>query len=242
MCCCWLTLVALEAFAEERNTQSDKRIAPHVVNEKSEKLVAALTTTNRPPKIVKFADEGYPVFPADFDWNEYRRVTTAIKNVTSNFEVAWPSLVEHMTDMDYCFTVEWDDAASNDSRGDVCYHVVQSCVRGAYRDLMPRQDAIYQKEDPGHLAPKELQRWCRERRDKKLYEIQIEAAEWALSIIPIERKYPKQLQDRAVSGIRKVVTELRDSRKPISAEYFIVSTMGLKPSPSGESFRFLIGC
>ena len=31
------------------------------------------------------------------------------------------------------------------------------------------------------------------------------------------------------------------SDPPIAVRHFIVTTMGLKPSPSGESFRFLIG-
>ena len=209
-------------MGEEPNDATEKTAAPLAVSEKGEQLIKALTTTNGPPEVFK-SNSGYnePVFPTTFDWVEYARVRAAITNLEANSEETWPSIVEHMTDGGYCFTVEAYDSAYNYSRGYVCYVIAQSWLNRTYAGLMPMDRPLYQYQAPHSMEPEALQEWCRIRRGKKLYEMQIEAGEWAISIIPKESKWPQEIQQSAVVDIQKRIAERRETRKPKPGKFFI---------------------
>ncbi len=224
--CSWFAVITATATAEEAKEVIAKTAAPLIVNQKGERLINALTTTNDPPELFKTTSGlRTPIFPANFNWKEYARVRAAIKDLESNIEEAWPSVIEHLTDPGFCFTVERYDSAHNDSRGDVCYEIARSWLNRAYAGLMPMDRPLYQYQAPNGMKHELLQEWCRARRDKKLYEMQIEAGEWAISIIPKESKMPKELQDKAISDIQERIAKLRETRKPIPGSFFVTDVV-----------------
>jgi hypothetical protein len=233
----WLVVVAATAIAEEPEVAAAKRTASLVVSEKGERLITTLTTTNGPPKLFRTAS-GFivPIFPADFNWEEYARIRAAIKDLEANAEDAWPSIVEHMTDPAYCFTVEAYDSAYNYSRGDVCYEIARSWLNRAYAGSMPMDRPLYQYQAPHAMKPESLREWCRARRDKELHEMQVEAGEWAISIIPRESKMPKESQDKAIAAIQERIVKLRGSRKPIPGKFFVTDV--ICPYAEKDAARF----
>jgi hypothetical protein len=166
----------------------------------------------------------YPIFPAGFDWREYARVRSAIKDLEANSEELWPSIVEHMSDTDCCFTVRFIDSAVNYSRGDVCVRIAQTWINRAYWGCMPGGEGQHFRL-PAE-GPKALQEWCRKRCAKTLVEMEIDAGEWAISTIQDERRVPQESLDRAISGIRARISKLRETNKPIHGQFFARETVG----------------
>lgn len=241
--CLGIALLGVQVNAAEPH---DKEKATRAVSpegaENIAKLFKALVTTNEKPFVYK-SHSGYrmPVFPPSFDWEEYKRVIAAIdeleKRLAENVEEVWPILVDHMCDPEYSFTVDAYDSAYNYSRGYVCYCLARSWVNGVYAGLMPMDRPLYQYQAPHSMDPKALQKWCRERRDKKLYEIQIEAGEWALSIIPTESEMDEEDQQRAIKEIQKRIDRISKSKKPIAGKFFSVDVICPYSKEDAESFR-----
>jgi hypothetical protein len=75
---------------------------------------------------------------------------------------------------------------------------------------------------PGFVEPAELRDWCRARRDKKLYGMQTEAAEWAISIIPEKSKMPKEIQDEEIASIKKRIADLRKTQKATPGKFVAI--------------------
>lgn len=203
--------------------------------EKGERLIKALSTTNRPPRLYDANEDLLPIFPKDFDWKEYARVRAALKDLDANSEEVWPTIVEHMTDTDYCFTVRFIDSAVNYSRGDVCLRLAQTWISDGYAGLMPGGDG-QQFRLPGD-NPKTLQEWCRARRGKTFVEMEIDAAEWAISTIQKEQREPREILDLEIAGIRERVAKLRKTNKPRRYEFFQMETAAEYNEKEAAGFR-----
>lgn len=210
---------------------------PHVG--KGERLIEALATTNRAPRLYKGPEFDYPIFPTDFDWKEYARVRDAIKDLDANSENVWPSIVEHMSDTDYCFTARFIDSAVNYSRGDVCSRIAQTWINGAYRGFMPGGEG--QNLRLPAEGPKALQDWCRKRRNKTFVEIEIDAADWAITTIQDEGLAPQESIDRAIDGIRARISKIRETNKPIRGQFFMRDTIIPYSAEEAARIKNLIG-
>ena len=223
-----LTLVAVSPGPAARGAGPAKPAkksdpAPMAVTEKGERLIKALSTTNRPPRLSDdHEDSRFPDFPKDFNWKEYARVRDAIKELDANSEEAWPSIVEHMTDTDYCFTADFIECAVNYSRGDVCFVIARNWISRGYFLAMPGGDGE-QFRLPVR-EPKELQEWCRARRNKTFVEIQIEAAEWAVSTIRKEQRDLPEGLERRIAAIEGRIAKLRETNKPLREKFFVPRT------------------
>lgn len=225
-------------WADGPKESKGQSIAPLVVHRKGEQLVDALATTNHAPRLF---GQGFrrPFFPKNFDWNEYARVRSAIKDLEANAEDVWPSIVEHITDSEYCFTVEVVDSAYNYTVGDVCYTLVKNWLRRGCPGTMAMDSDSYWFVAPGFMKPPELRDWCRARRDKKLYEMQIEVAEWAISIIPEKSKMPKVIQDEAITSIKERITELQETKKAVRGKFFVTDAICPCAEDDAERFRMM---
>ncbi len=208
--------------------------------EKGERLIKALSTTNRPPRLPNDGDDSsFPDFPKDFDWKEYQRVRDAIKDLDANSEEVWPSIVDHMTDTDYCFTARFIDWAQNYSRGDVCVVIARNWISRGYFCLMPGGDGE-QFRLPVKGA-KALQEWCRARRNKSFVEIQIEAAEWAASTIRKEQRDLPEGLERTIAGIEGRIAKLRETNKPLREKFFVPGTTGWYTEAEAAQWRIRYG-
>jgi hypothetical protein len=206
-----------------------------VLAKNAERLIHALSTTNHAPKLVQSAEFTYPLFPKDFDWKEYSRVHAAINDLDANSEAAWPTIVEHMSDTGFCFTVQFCGSALNYSRGDVCARIAQTWIRSGYAGLMPGGTSQHFRLPVD--GPKALQQWCRARRGKSFAEIQIDAAEWAVSTIQKEKRVPPEILAKYVVAIRERVANLRERIGRRHAEFFVPDVVCWYGEEVAERFR-----
>lgn len=235
----WLVSVCCLSLSNLRVNASETRnnVKPLATTEKGESLIRALKAGNQPPRILK----GKPVFPTDFNWAEYSRTVKAITEVVNNAEEVFPSIVEHMTDEDYCITVSIYGQPINASVGEVCFRIARSWINRGYMGRMPEGSRpIVNYQAPFNMQALEFREWFREKYiNMLLYELQIEAAEWSISIIPKTSKMPKVIQDLSIDSINKVISELRVKRKPIRGEFFDADTICAyskdHPDRSGEA-------
>jgi hypothetical protein len=144
-----------------------------------------------------------------------------------------------MTDTNYCFTVQFLDSAVNYSRGDVCVRIAQTWINGAYTCFMPGGDGQHYRLPA--KDPKALQKWCRARRDKTFVEIEIDAAEWAISTIQNENRPPHELRDAAIGGIREQIAKLRETNKPIHDKFFYPDGVGWYSQEGAARIKELTG-
>jgi hypothetical protein len=209
--------------------------ARSAVVDKGERPIKALSTTNRPPMLHTGAEEVLPVFPKDFDWKDYSRVRAAVAELDANSDEVWPSIVEHMSDTGYCFTLRFIDSAVNCSRGDICARIAQGWIRDEYGRWMPGGDGQHFRLPANDSTA--LQEWCRARRDRTLVEIEIDAAEWAISTIQKEHRVAQELLDQDVSAIRERVARLRETNKPSHSGFFQPDTVGGYAEKEAAQFR-----
>ena len=195
----------------------------------------ALCTTNKPPELLQLSDGIHiPRFSPKFDWQEYSRVNEAIRKLQAMTESMWSQIVDHMTDEEYCITANSFGSAYNFSRGDVCYRIVRSWLNRGYCGLMPMDSPHYQFDTPV-LGHKQLQKWCKERRNKSVNELQIEAAEWAISIITKESTRLKEMQDVAINAIEDRIAKIRKS--PMPGSFFSPDTLLLYTKQTAEKIE-----
>lgn len=183
-------------------------------------LVEALANRNAAPA---FAGRWhYPAFDERYDWREYQRVWSAIGALLRHAEHAWPDMVNHLDDDRYCITLlETDsDYTYNWTVGDMCRAVIADNLSEAYyRNLKPGLQIVWARlRTPGIARDKKtLKAWCEERRNKRLYELQIEMCHWAITELQ-KRDIPRvsDLRSKAwEAAIEAEIESLRDSEMPV---------------------------
>jgi hypothetical protein len=215
-------VVAVHCMSSIRGAERDPKEAPRAAD--VDRLMEALVTTNLPPERQEMPGGGFYKlkFSATFDWTEYARVVRTIKELERIAEDAWPQIVDHMLDKEYCVSTDRNGSGYNYSRGQVCYLLACNWLNRAYCGLMPLPPH-YNFQGPA-ADPKELQKWCKERRDKPMSELQIEAGEWAIAVIPKESNESKEEQDFAIAAIREQIAKIRESKAPMPAKFFYPDT------------------
>jgi hypothetical protein len=183
-------------------------------------LIEGLVNNNPAPK---FVDDN-PVFDPNFDWNEHRRVWKAIPVLVRHSQEAWPELVEHLEDGRYCATFESPSGNTIQCTvGGMCRLIIGRNLAAAYYlHLKPESVMMYSRYSIpsfAHVDGATLKKWCRERSNKQLYELQIEACE--LMIAELEReddlkeRIPKAKLEGWIADIRKQIDTLRESHKAV---------------------------
>ena len=230
----WLTslcaslMLALPIHAEEvGNTDKSRKDSERNVDKTkydAKSLVNALENRNRAPKLVNNVDETLPLFDEKYDWKEYKRVSKAIHFLLDHAEDAWPELVRHLDDERYCMTYDSFGFAGNLSVGEICRWIIEYWLHAPYfnSQMVPHFELVWRKLDgyPGTLRKEQLKRWCEKRSHKKLYELQIEACEWVLRIIPTLDDLEEQERIVFRKAIEHRIEELRKSQKPVHASQF----------------------
>jgi hypothetical protein len=183
-------------------------------------MVEALASNNTPPKHV--GTRHTPIFDSDFDWGEHDRAWKALKLVIQDAEVAWPELVSHLADDRYCVTYKSFSGFTYDyTVGQACREVIlRNLSRGYFETIqpLPRQPYLALQTPSFLRDPTRLKTWCEARREKKLYELQIEICEWAATEVVDPDKFEREdLNTKKVwiVGIQRASTSLRETKTAV---------------------------
>lgn len=180
-------------------------------------LVEALANRNPPPQHAGVRRT--PTFAANFDWSEDARVWKALELVIQRAEEAWPELVGHLDDDRYCLTYRsFSGFTYDDTVGTMCRTIIlRNLSRGYFESVRPQLKAPHLALlEAGFLRdPKRLKAWCEERRDKKLYELQIEMCDWAITEVATSDVFSRVSQedrDQWTAAIKSAAESLRNSK------------------------------
>ena len=102
-------------------------------------LIRNLYNHNPTPILFGHEDAQEPLFATDYDWHEYNRVYSSIRQLLARAEEAWPELLQHLDDKHYSFTDNQCDCAYNNSVGDVCRRIIEESFTEAYFRCFPEE-------------------------------------------------------------------------------------------------------
>lgn len=205
-----LLLASLACQLQGQNRPGAKPKSP-------EEMLEALASRNTAPKLVMLRIDTIALFPKDYDWREQQRVHAAIQEFYKAFttERHWEAAVRYSNDSRYSLTrIDNADWAINWSVSSFCRDYAKRNLHAAYGQHLPRTSdgrPIYLDID---IDPN-LKAWREKRKDKNLYELQIEAAEIACKQLARRKGISKNTKNRAISQIEKEIEKLRTARKPL---------------------------
>src|SRR5262245_7547415 len=116
--------------------ENDKRD----LNFDAKKLVESLKNSNSPPKIsrVEADSEAKAEFGKNYDFEEQKRIDTAIQKLARQADLAWPELVKHLDNQQYAITYSIVGSADNWSIGEVCEQIISDWISQAYYQHLPQ--------------------------------------------------------------------------------------------------------
>ena len=195
------------------------------------KLVDEIANRNKPPELKgRFPQRmapRVPVFPKSYDWREDKRVSDNLKKLWADNSIElWEELVRmDGTDARYCITVKTPgDNAKILSVGDICQSLAYGRVLDVYKRVLPVNPhnecaRIYLNSG---IGDKGLAEWRKERKNKSLYELQIEVCENALRSLAKDKelKDVSEAQRKLIrQKIEGQIEKLKRTKAPILFEY-----------------------
>lgn len=186
-------------------------------------MVEALANHNFQPKL---DHEFRPHLGSAYDWSEKGRVWNAVNALIGNAEEAWPELVMHLDDDRYCLTVQTIDGfVYNWSVGEMCREIVGRNLGEACFQSVPLYELVYYRLRLPKIArdKKQLKAWCEARRERRLYELQIEVCQGAqpeVAKIQSELKIPDPKRHEWFDAINAKIESLRRSKVPVGWRRF----------------------
>jgi hypothetical protein len=176
--------------------------------------------------------------PNNYDVNAQKKVMAAWGRLAAMGEKAFNSLIAHLGDERYSYTyVTGPGALHNQSVSDACAAILGNSIN-AYRSLARplftgRKPEFFPYElrlKNGWKTSGELKSWFAERRGKQLWELQVEAAQWAIENekerglrqdeppplgSPAKSTREAQMDlDRVLGSLSSLVKELQTTKKP----------------------------
>jgi uncharacterized protein (TIGR03067 family) len=177
-------------------------------------LVDKLATTN-PRATIRGEPGDEQATWEKLDFKEAKRVDAAVKEVIRRSEELWPELVAHLGDDRYCKTVGIDAGyPRNYSVADICQHIIgETLSEPYYRHLEPAsKETFHRFRLPAFAKDKaKLRQWCLARKDRQLYELQIEACQWAIDEIEGSDNGTKE-EPPIVTAIKKEIESLKKNK------------------------------
>jgi hypothetical protein len=195
----------------------DKKVSKHpkdinigVANKDISNMIENLVNHNPEPRLVEKG--GSPLFDDNFDWGEQQRIQkSAIPTLIKNAEEAWPDLVKHLDDERYCITaISISDYTHNMTVGYICRKIIAENLAAAYLSNMNiTKKSVYARFGwPSIASERILKEWCEKRRDKKLFELQIEMCKWAIEELK-KSEYDKLVtQEERQKWIKSITSEI----------------------------------
>lgn len=177
------------------------------------KLIEELVSPNMPP-VTQNRAGGNVRFPAGYDVAAQRRIDEVRQTLQDRFEESLPFLIAALDDERYCLTISWADGDGfyNESVGAVCRNIIESQLE-VYRDKIvfsgPRH---WHKYDYKQIS----REWWQARRERKLFELQIEAVEWAIQQFEkSDDSDPRFDRVKQRSDLRSLRDKIAKTQKPV---------------------------
>lgn len=221
-------------MADEADAASDEK------DTQIEALIEQLTSPNQqPPGDTSIDPRDLDPISTDYDKKAQKKVMAAWERLAAMGEKAFPSLIAHLGDGRYSYTyVTGPGARYNQSVGDACAKILGNSIN-AYR---PLARPLFTGKTPEffpyavnvvnrYKTSADLKKWFAERRGKELWELQVEAARWAIenekdrglckddppplgAPLKSTRDIQKEL-DHAVKALKSLVKKLGATKKPV---------------------------
>ena len=204
------------------------------------KLIDAMASRNKPPRLVAAGGDMIPIFDSDYDWAEQHRVRAAIDAaMRTKSDDLWWRMHASVHDDRYVYTASRDGVSKNFTVGDLCGDIVDLRLCLGFTSHLPsvpgRLPAAFRPEEAfvQHEAD-----WARDH--KPLYAMQAALCDRAAELwAPIEGTLPGSdgqshvysAEEKATfaAAMKKQAADLNKSKKGIYEEV-VVSWL---PAPSG---------
>jgi hypothetical protein len=204
-----------------------------------EGMIDALASRNKPPRV---ADDVLD-FPADYDFKDQDRVRAAVWALSQDeSNDLWERLVGHFSDKRYSVSFQskgedpMERCACQLTVGAICDSVAVRKLTCAYLlHLEPEKthpfgvNSAVVWDGAGKFIPDnahvglhkalpfnaDFGSWCRARKGKPLYELQIELCEWAIGQIERYSNVAEKPKKEFIDAVRKEIESLEKSKKPV---------------------------
>jgi hypothetical protein len=203
-----------------------------------DRLIDAVASRNKPPKMVL----DVPDFPEDYDFKDQDRVRAAIWALSQDdSNDLWERLAAHFRDQRYSVSFQSKGEGRSGCQldvGAICEEVAENKFKCAYlrhlepektypygpnswvvgdatRDFIPERKHFHLHRPPQINKADDLAEWCRARKGKPLYELQIEICEWAVKRVEVYDDVAEKPKKQFVAAVQKEIESLKKSRKPV---------------------------
>ncbi len=184
------------------------------------KMVRDLANRNPPPKIVMASPPRpesltVPLFPKNYNWEEQNRVVGILRKLRRDTtDEVWEEFVRQAENPQYSLTlIDEDENATNCSIGSFCGPMAYIRLTHAFSrhlPLNPNPTKFGRKISLDIDLGVSLVKWREQRRNKALYELQIELCEQALIQLGKLKGVP---QDEIEASRKKIEVEMAELRK-----------------------------
>jgi hypothetical protein len=201
------------------------------------RMVEAIVNRNKPPAILKLPrgmTTTYPLFPERYDWKEEDRVRGALRKLFKDTSAElWEELLRKRGDPRYCITATsgTNEDSMIESVGDICAYLAYFRLVHVFERHLPRkeeEDLPWEAIDVD-LGIKDLAEWRKERKDKSLYQLQIEVCERGIRGLAKVKDLPPPKKALVRIKTRGEIRKLRRTKRPV----LLKMTPGMGPSGLG---------
>ncbi len=184
--------------------------------------IKSLGNQNKPPAIRGTIPDQTALFSETYDWKEQERVIKTIDALTEHIDTAWPSILDHVNDREYCITLQYDSEVYNHSVGDVCKIMLRDALVAPYAKHIMQLDeqTIRKLLYPKVISRTAIEKWCTERHKKgqELYALQIDMCEWALVTLDAINEARPQDIEAARNNVTEQMQDLKNSKRPVKVK------------------------
>jgi hypothetical protein len=202
--------------------------------------IDALANRNPIPKLVEKDHETFPVFAANYDWNEDHRVREILSELRGNASPElWERLIAHFADNRYALTMRYDEGDPQVySVGDLCH--LMAAGRLTFASTWKSEPG---SEDPPDiwldLGLDDIPKWRRQRSQKSLYALQVEICETAVREISIAPNLSNSVKARIGTELNAMLHELKGTKTPFSFLEVSMDGYDFFDAESGQDARKL---
>ena len=205
-----------------------------------DKLIDAVASRNRPPRLATAGEKTLPLFDKNYDWAEQRRVRLALEAMMrTKSDTLWWRLRASTDDKRYVLTASHGGQVKNFTLGELCSDIVDLRLCLGFTSHLPSVPGRL----PASFRP-EQEFWRHEadwlRRHAPLYVMQAALCEAAIEQFASARGtlpgsdgqshvYTADEKARCVVALRKQIAELNKTKKAIYEEVVVPWV----PAPSG---------